>query len=270
MCNVKPLHILNLCWAVPTQGRALSTNLFSFGLDGTKDVLPTQFVEFFTNLGDNNVLRAIKQKYKKTAVIYLWYNKTSGKTYVGRTVNLLRRLENYLSPSYVNRTKISMAICGALSKYGINNFDLYILEIVPLDKIGTLHVREVYWATMVNPSYNLAPILDQFVGNNHPRFGKPVTEEVSAKISASLTGRKLSEVHCQNMSHGHKKKMIYCYDYYTGQSVVEFVGMRPMCRVLNMTSTTQIWRKLDTGKPIRCVYQGVKVTWLLYSKAIVN
>ena len=58
-------------------------------------LIPTNYVERFDNL--TSIVRYnIKQKYKETAVIYLWFNKTNGKCYVGKTINLKRRLENYM------------------------------------------------------------------------------------------------------------------------------------------------------------------------------
>lgn len=60
-----------------------------------KDILPANYVDCYTDL-NNTTIRLIKKKYKNIAVIYLWYNKSTGKTYVGRTLNFTRRLENYL------------------------------------------------------------------------------------------------------------------------------------------------------------------------------
>jgi hypothetical protein len=57
------------------------------------------------------------------------------------------------------------------------------------------------------PSYNIAAILDTFVGENHPRFGKSVSQEVKDKISKSLTGRKLSE---EAIEH-HRKGGRHCF-----------------------------------------------------------
>jgi group I intron endonuclease len=236
------------------------------------DLVPTCYVELFTNLGGNTggeVLYAIKKKYKKVAVIYLWYNLHNGKTYVGRTNNLSRRLENYLATSYITRTKDLMPICGALAKYGVGSFQLYILEVVDQDKLTGLPLREDYWITQVKPSYNLAAALDRFTGQNHPRYGKTVSTEVRNKISVTLTGRKLTDEHCLNLSKGQKKKTVYCYDFYTGSLVAQFDGIRPMRRELSIASNIQVYRKLDKNLPFTCVYRGVKVTWRLTTVPIV-
>lgn len=91
---------------------------FTAAVTVQKDCLPSLFVECFVNLGDQALLRSVKLKYKKVAVIYLWmlrrsmsnggsqigshlwHNQITGRMYVGRTVNLRRRLENYLAATY--------------------------------------------------------------------------------------------------------------------------------------------------------------------------
>lgn len=64
----------------------------------------------------------------------------------------------------------------------------------------------------MNPSYNIAVILDPFVGNNHPRFGKVVSPELREKISKTLTGRSLTQEHIENIRKSSHKKPVYCYD----------------------------------------------------------
>lgn len=56
-----------------------------------------------------------------------------------------------------------MPICGAFLNYNHINFEFYILETLP-GKIywKDLALREDYWFKKINPSYNLAPILDFF------------------------------------------------------------------------------------------------------------
>lgn len=91
-----------------------------------------------------------------------------------------------------------MPICGSLHKYGVINFELLILELVPDTFQVNISEREHYWVSVIKPSYNQASIIDSFVGKNHPRYGKTVSAEVRNKISATLTGRKLSSEHVKN------------------------------------------------------------------------
>src|SRR5277367_3128981 len=54
--------------------------------------------------------------------IYLWINKTNGKTYVGSSINLYSRLSSYFSLK-----KLHGIIGNALLKYGLVNFILIIV-----------------------------------------------------------------------------------------------------------------------------------------------
>lgn len=230
-----------------------------------KDIIPTNYVDRFVSF-QSQELRLIKQSYKHKAVIYMWYNSVSGKAYVGRTINLCRRLENYFSNNYIAYAKKHMPICAVLFKYSYSSFELYVLEVVSKDNIENLPFREYFWISIVNPSYNLAAAVDTFKGKNHPRYGKSVPQDVRDKISEKLTGRKLSLDHKHNISLGQKKKEIFCVDVETNILVVKFESMRGMCRILNLSSTILIIRKLDKQKPFTCIYNGQKVVWHLYSQ----
>jgi hypothetical protein len=232
-----------------------------------KDIVPENHVEKFENLTPEQKYN-IKCKYKNTAVIYLWLNKLNGKCYVGSTINLSSRLANYFDSYYLNNTKGKMAICAALLQYGYTNFNLYVLETFPaLTKRHQLLIREDYFVSLVKPSYNIAAILDTFVGENHPRFGKPVSQEVKDKISKSLTGRTLSEETIENHRKGANKKPVYCYDFFSKELVVNFESIRSMSRSLDM-GLILIQRKIDNNKPFNCVYKGVPQKWVLYHKPL--
>lgn len=107
-----------------------------------------------------------------------------------------------------------MAICSAIHKYGIDKFSFYILEIIEkpnkeLDLLSykeLLSIRENYWHSIINPSYNIQTILNPFTGINHYRFGKKVTDSIRSKISKSLKGRIQSETEKFNHVLGAQKK----------------------------------------------------------------
>nr|BBQ09639.1 group I intronic ORF [Volvocales sp. NrCl902] len=157
-----------------------------------------------------------------------------------------------------------MPVCGALLKYGVTSFALYILEVVPVANVANLPYREDYWHRLLKPSYNVAPILDQFVGQNHPHLGKPKSQEVCDKISATLTGRKLSDDHIESIRKGARKKAVFCYDFGTKQLVTIFDGIRPMSREVGQTYEA-VRRKVDSHKPFSCIYNGISCTWILSS-----
>ncbi len=135
----------------------------------------------------------IKKKYNKVPGIYLWVNNTNNKSYVGKSVNIYQRFSKYFSKYYINTNKQKMAICGAIDKYNINNFTLYILETFSthnsLNLSLALAERENHWYDIIKPSYNIQTILQPFSGSNHYRFGKSVPDTVRSKISNTLKGR---------------------------------------------------------------------------------
>lgn len=64
---------------------------------------------------------------KNKSGVYCFTNLTSGKKYVGSSVDLRRRLLQYFSVSFLTKTTY-MPICSALLKYGYSGFSLEILE----------------------------------------------------------------------------------------------------------------------------------------------
>jgi len=70
----------------------------------------------------------LKFKFKGIPGIYLWVNKNNNRSYIGKSVNLFIRISKYFSTNYIRTNKNKMAICGAIDKYGINSFNLYIIE----------------------------------------------------------------------------------------------------------------------------------------------
>lgn len=61
-------------------------------------------------------------------------NNINNKSYVDKSVNLYIRISKYFSNNYINTNKDKMAICGAIFKYKIHNFSLYVLESISKDK----------------------------------------------------------------------------------------------------------------------------------------
>ena len=188
--------------------------------------------------------------------IYLWVNNINNKSYVGKSVDLFNRLnKNYLSNSDIFKNKEKLAICSAIYKYGIDKFSFYILEIIEKPELDLLSdkellsIRENYWHSIINPSYNIQTILNPFTGINHYRFGKKVTDSIRSQISTSLKGRIQSKTEKLNHVLGaHKKKKVYCYDWDTNTFSMVFEGIRIMERIVNRNNY-YIRQKLDKNKP---------------------
>lgn len=94
---------------------------------------------------------AIKQNRFRSGV-YRWTNKISGKSYVGSSVNLSKRLNNYYNYKTLADPKNNMLIYKALLKYGYSKFMLEILEYC---EKSCLIEREQYYLDLLKPEYNI-------------------------------------------------------------------------------------------------------------------
>lgn len=91
--------------------------------------------------------------------MYLWVNKNNHRCYVGSSINLCRRLENYFSISYLTNTANKMPIVNAILLYGVNDFHLYILEKCDSNiTIKQLRIKKDSWSLLIKPSYNIQNI----------------------------------------------------------------------------------------------------------------
>ena len=99
----------------------------------------------------------------------------------------------------------SMAICGALKRYGHKNFRIIILELFPKGYEYQTNAEEK-WVKEIKPSYNIQAIIDPFKGETHYNYGRSRSEETKRKISNSLKGRGRSSEVIVNHVKGAKKK----------------------------------------------------------------
>lgn len=148
-----------------------------------------------------------------TCGIYMIKNKQTGQMYIGQSIDINKRYHyhccygNYTS-SYIDR---------AINKYGMNNFELIILEELDNNK-DLLNLREQYWIDFYNTynnnfHYNLTPggdslnqsdyvkkkISQSKIGSKHSlltknkmsqsHIGKKHTQEVKNKISKALSNK---------------------------------------------------------------------------------
>lgn len=157
------------------------------------------------------------KQYFSFPCIYLWTNLINNKVYVGQTQNFYNRMQQYSRGNDSNRI-----IGQALHKYGIDNFDIAILEKV--EDVEKLDECEQYWMEYyksydLSKGYNLCkeagttrgyhhteedkkkmseivkrrlqnhPEYIKF-GKDNPMFGKHPTEETRDKMSKSRIGNK--------------------------------------------------------------------------------
>lgn len=136
-----------------------------------------------------NQRRLIYKDNNSKIGIYAWYNNINGKVYVGSGDPLYTRLSDYYQKWYLE-SKSNLYIVRALSKYGMVNFSLFILE---YSSSSNLLECEQKWIDLLNPEYNINPIAGNSKGYKH-------TEESIEKMKKLAKGRKHSEEVKQAMS----------------------------------------------------------------------
>ena len=149
-------------------------------------------------------------------VIYKIENKTNGKIYVGQT---RRTLAERISEHKRKSRRLSY-IDRAIKKYGIETFEITILEIC--DTLEKLNEREIFWIRELNSKYpngyNLTdggrnfcgyvptPELRALLSKIHT--GRKASKETCAKRSASLKGHPVSIATRQKLSKSHTGKVM--------------------------------------------------------------
>jgi group I intron endonuclease len=122
---------------------------------------------------------------RRKSGIYRLNNLRNNKSYVGSSICLSDRFNNYYSLGFLNRKikKGSSAIYSALLKYGYSNFSLDILEYcIP----NMLIKREQYYIDCLKPEYNILKIAGSRLGSKH-------SEATKQLLSTAFTGRTFSE-----------------------------------------------------------------------------
>ena len=88
--------------------------------------------------------------------VYLWYNKLSGKYYVGSSINLYKGLSIYYQPGYLAYSNhADLSIVRVITKYGLKNFILVILDYT--NKLN-IHISEQYYINILNLIYNIRQV----------------------------------------------------------------------------------------------------------------
>ena len=113
--------------------------------------------------------KKILKDNKNKSGIYCWNNLITGKSYVGSSVSLSKRLYNYYSSNYLkNELKVTKSIIyRSILKNGYSNFSLYIIEYCEKD---LLIKREQYYIDTLKPEYNILKIASS-----------PLEQKVSSK-----------------------------------------------------------------------------------------
>lgn len=88
----------------------------------------------------------------KFAGIYCIENTINHKRYIGSSLNLYQRLHSHKVKLSKNKHENGY-LQNAVNKYGIDNFESYMIELV--ENTELLTVKEQYWINKLNSEYNL-------------------------------------------------------------------------------------------------------------------
>jgi len=103
---------------------------------------------------------------KNISGIYRWNNKITGKSYIGSSINLTKRLRAYFSVKVLTNklSRSKSEINSALLKDGYSNFTLDILEYCDQDSVLR---REQYYIDTLIPEYNILKKAGSRLGFQH-------------------------------------------------------------------------------------------------------
>ncbi len=178
---------------------------------GELDILYSALVPIIVYENAETHKYKILEENKEKTAIYMWKHNESGKFYIDSAFDLSKRLTDYFSKYFLNRSKSSY-IYNALLEHGYSKFSLSILEILDISGLSKEEARlkilerEQYYLDLIfeddEPNtYNLlktagsllgfkhkAETLAKMGGENHPMYGKVHKAETITK----MTGRTLS------------------------------------------------------------------------------
>ena len=130
--------------------------------------------------------------------IYIIYNLTNSKTYVGKTKNFTERWRNHRKQLNKNNHS-NIHLQRAWNKHGKESFIFVAIEKIPPDELLLMGQKEAYWAETlqaIQKGYNLAIVL--------PEGSYTHSTESKTKMRISHLGVKLPPERIANSAAAHK------------------------------------------------------------------
>ena len=133
--------------------------------------------------------------------IYLIRNKVNNKVYIGQSIDIKRRIKEHIRSAqpekYSKKSKrdSNTPIHRAMQKYGIDNFEIQILEKCSKEK---LNEREIYWIQIFNTTDNNIGYNLTTGGQNN--FALKGEEHSQAKLTQSEVNEIIKLLKSNNLS----------------------------------------------------------------------
>lgn len=173
----------------------------------------------------------------------MWENKTNGKTYVGSSQDLRKRIQDYFDKHVLSYS--GSKIYKAILKYGHDNFIFKVLEYCP---VKDLMVREQYYLDTLEPEYNILKYAKSSRGYLH-------SEATKEHLAAARKEWEYSPEQLQNFSlNSVLNKFTLLTNVVTGETIF-FLSMKKAAEFLGMSSTS-VRRYIDENLP----YNDYKVS----------
>jgi group I intron endonuclease len=137
------------------------------------------------------IQKIIKTELKMKAGIYGFLCKTNNKLYIGSSINLNLRFNNY-----INGVQSNILFQRAINKYNLQDFIFIVFEYCEPDKLVS---QEQYYLNFLEPEYNILMVAGSSLGYKH-------TEKALTKISEASKGKLHSPETKGLMSETHKGK----------------------------------------------------------------
>jgi group I intron endonuclease len=160
--------------------------------------------------------------FPKTSGIYCFENIANGKKYIGKTVNIRKRIKDHLN-GLLNGADKCLYLQNAWKKHGEESFYIYVVKechLEELDEMEKFYIRE--WKTKSPNGYNLTDGGDgtsgylwseeqreSIRGEKNHRYGIPPSEETrkkwkkSRKMNSPYYGKTLPEKTKAKMRENH-------------------------------------------------------------------
>lgn len=151
--------------------------LYGFKLDDQNFLAAFPVLTYLN--ADTDKLSIFKDNRGKSGV-YRWTNLINGKSYIGSSVSLSRRLAQYYNLNLLTKFRQNSLIHKAILKYGYSRFKLDILE--HCDRKDVIK-REQYYMDTFKPEYNIKKFAGSSKGFVH-------SSETIEKIRMKKIGRK--------------------------------------------------------------------------------
>jgi len=169
---------------------------------------------------------------KNISGIYCFENKQNGMKYIGKSVDLRKRILDHLNNLRKNLDECSY-LQNAWNVYGEKCFSIFIIEECSVEEISDkeiFYIKE--YKTKRPDGYNLTDGGDgstgyihseetknklsqirkeKFSGANHPRYGVSLSDKTKDKIKKSLIGKKLSKETKDKLSESRKEEKHYLF-----------------------------------------------------------